>query len=766
MRFLILTQYFPPEIGASQVRLAAFARQLRRHGHDVEVVTGMPNYPTGRIFNGYRGTLYRRELWEGIPVHRVWVYPSLGTGFRRLVNYGTFAVTSLIGLMRARRPDYLFVESPPLFLSVPALLAAGVWRVPVIFNVADLWPDSVRELGILADGPTLRAAERLERWTYRRATYVNAVTEGIGTTLIQAKGVPADKVLRLTNGVDIELFRPGPPEPALTRHLGWGGKRVLLYAGTLGVAQGLTVALDAMDRLRERAPEVLLAFIGDGSDRKALEAVAQDRALTNVRFYDARPPEYVARLYRCAWAGFASLKHLPLFDGARPSKIFPAMGSGKPVIYSGAGEGARIVDRAGAGLVVPPEDGAALADAIARLAGDPKLAAELGANGRRFVEAELSWPALVGRWIDDLERRGRPNRPVDDQSTRSASTAALRVLHVIPGDRSGSSMIFAKRQVASLERTTVESETVYLSSRTDPRVVAREALLIRRVAHRFQADVIHAHYGTLTALLCAVVSRVPVVITFRGSDLNPATTSGRARAVMARWMSQWAALRAARIVCVSVRLKERLWWPERATVIPDGIDLQTFRPRPQAEARHELGWPVEDRVILFNVGNNPGTKRLDLAQAAFARARAARPDLHLHLIDGNEPPARIPLLLNAADCLLVTSDYEGSPNIVKEALACDLPVVSVDVGDVPERLVGVTPSRVVDRDEGAIADALLQVIALGRRCNGTAAVRDLSLERIAERVIAVYREAIGSRRAVPAVFAGELVRSDERGGSR
>jgi glycosyltransferase involved in cell wall biosynthesis len=283
----------------------------------------------------------------------------------------------------------------------------------VIFNVADLWPDSVRELGILTAGPALWAAERLERWTYRRSTFVNAVTDGIRTALIERKGVPAGKVLLLTNGVDTDLFHPGPPEPDLARQLGWEGKRVLLYAGTLGIPQGLTVALDAMHLLRERAPEVLLAFIGDGSERKSLEAAARERSLTNVRFYDAGPPEYIARLYRCASAGLASLKNLPVFDGARPSKILPAMASGKPVVYSGAGEGARLIQRAGAGVVVRPEDPVALAEAIARLAADPDLAADLGGRGRCLVLAELSWSALVGRWIADLKAAGCHRVPDD-----------------------------------------------------------------------------------------------------------------------------------------------------------------------------------------------------------------------------------------------------------------------------------------------------------------------------------------------------------------
>jgi len=425
VRFLILTQYFAPERGATQVRLAALTRVLARLDHTVEVATALPNYPTGRIFEGYRGSLYRREEWEGVTLHRVWLFAATGAGFKRLINYLSFAVTCLIALLRARRPDYLFVESPPLFLGIPAVLVARLWRVPIIFNVADLWPDSVRELGIVRDGLALRIAERLERWTYRHATFVNAVTESNRTTLIERKGLPAAKVLLLPNGVDTEMFHPGPPEPDLVRELGWEGKRVFLFAGGLGIAQGLDVALDAMDALRDRAPDALLAFIGDGPERARLEAATRARELGNVRFYDARAPEYVARLYRCACAGFASLRDLRVFDGTRASKVFPSMASAKPVVYSAPGEGARLIERAGAGLVVRPEDPAALADAIARLAADRDLCARLGANGRRFVEEEHSWPALIGRWLDDLHsaRRG-PDRRRPARTTQPTQASA------------------------------------------------------------------------------------------------------------------------------------------------------------------------------------------------------------------------------------------------------------------------------------------------------------------------------------------------------
>jgi glycosyltransferase involved in cell wall biosynthesis len=408
MRFLFLTQYFPPEIGASQVRLGAFTRELVRLGHEVEVVTALPNYPHGRVFPGYRGRLFMRDRWEGIPVHRVWSYAALGGGVKRMLNYGSFTATVLLGVLRARRPDYIFVESPPLFLSVPAYIASRLTRAPFIFNVADLWPDSVREMGILKDGPLLRFAEWLEKWTYPRAGFVNAVTEGIRDVLIEKKGVPPERVLFLPNGVDTALFRPDEPDTQLAEELGLQGRRVILYAGTLGLAQGLDVALDALKMIRDELPEVLLLFIGSGSDRARLERLVESEKLPNVRFMDPRDLAFVARLYSVAFAGFASLKNLPLFDGARPSKIFPVMAAGKPVIYSGAGEGARLIEKANAGVVVPPEDPAALAEAIRALVWDPARAAELGRNGRRFAEQNLAWSALVGDWLRQLEqKRGR-----------------------------------------------------------------------------------------------------------------------------------------------------------------------------------------------------------------------------------------------------------------------------------------------------------------------------------------------------------------------
>jgi len=405
VRFVVLTQYYPPECGAPQTRLAAVARELVRAGHEVEVVTALPNYPAGRIFDAYRGKPYVRELRDGITVHRTWLYAASGGGARRMLNYASFTASCVAGLLRVRRPDYLFVESPPLFLSVPAWLMAHRWGVPVIFNVADLWPDSVRQMGILRDGLLLRSAEKLEAWTYRAATFVNAVTEGMAATLIRDKQVPPEKVLFLPNGADTTMFRPMPPDAALAAALGVTGKRVILYAGTVGYAQGLDVALEAMEQIRESDPGVMLLIVGGGSDKPRLQELAAAKRLPNVKFLDPVDLPMVNRLYSLACAGLATLRDLPLFDGARPSKILPAMAAGKPVLYSGRGEGARLVTEASAGLVTPPENAAALAGAIRRVTQDAASAADWAACGRRYVEEHLSWEAVVARWLAELRAR-------------------------------------------------------------------------------------------------------------------------------------------------------------------------------------------------------------------------------------------------------------------------------------------------------------------------------------------------------------------------
>lgn len=402
MRFLVLTQYFPPEIGAAQVRLAAIVRELTRQGHPVEIVTAFPNYPEGRVWAEYRWCFYKVETWEGLRVHRTWLYPAKGAGFKRLLNYLSFMLTAGWGLWRAQRPDYVFVESPPLFLGITAYLAAKGWGVPFIFNVADLWPDAVQTLGLMQENFLLRMARALEGWLYRRARYINVVTEGLGEILRTLKHVPAEKLLFLPNGVDTQLFRPYPAISQNNTHFKLPHyEHLIVYAGTHGYAHNLEVILDTAQLLAEKP--ILFLLVGGGSEKSKLEQLSQQLHLTNVIFWPPQPPETIAQLYSLALAGLSTLRDSPLADSIRPAKVFPIMACGKPVVYSGRGEGAQLVEQAHAGLVVPPNDAPALAAAIQKLIADPDLAQQLGHQGRTYVETHWQWSTLVARWLQQLE---------------------------------------------------------------------------------------------------------------------------------------------------------------------------------------------------------------------------------------------------------------------------------------------------------------------------------------------------------------------------
>ncbi len=396
MRFLILSQYFPPETGAPPIRLASMIRELLRLGHTVEVVTAMPNYPTGKIFPNYQQRFYQLDNWEGIPVHRVWMYAAKGAGIKRLLNYFSFTMTASFGLKKAQKPDYLFIESPPLFLGITGYLAAKLWKVPFIFNVADLWPDTISALGLMSEGLVLKLARRLEMWLYNKASYITVVTPSVQQILIDKKRVQANKILLLPNGVDTKLF--GKFESKLTIDI--PNKILILYAGTHGYAHGMEVVLQAAKLLIDT--NVLFLCIGGGSDKQRIMKLSKDMELDNVIFWDSQPPEFIANLYNLAFAGIATFRDSPLLECTRPAKTLPILASGKPILFSGAGEGAKLVKDSQSGIVTAPGDYNGLAKSVRKLINHPEYATQLGLNGRKYAEQNLDWSIIVADWLKQL----------------------------------------------------------------------------------------------------------------------------------------------------------------------------------------------------------------------------------------------------------------------------------------------------------------------------------------------------------------------------
>jgi colanic acid biosynthesis glycosyl transferase WcaI len=409
LKFVLLTQYYPPEIGGAPVLMGSLAAELKRQGHDVRVVTALPNYPTGRIFSGYQGRFVVREVQDGIPLFRSWIYAAQSAGMiPRLTNYLSFCLTSFLSFFWIGKPDVIFVDSPPLFLGLVALCLARLKGAYWVMNVSDLWPDAVADSGLVNSKFLLEMARSLERFLYKSADFVGTVTEGIQKILLEEKGVPANKVLFLPIGVDTQLFQPRSGDQILLQQHELTNKSIFLYAGTLGHAQGLFLLLDAADALRSR-PDIALVFIGDGPVKRQLKEQRDVRGLSNVVFAEAVPLSEMPRWWSITRGALVTLKDQAVHLSARPSKSLPALASGVPVIFSGRGEMARILSDADAGIVVPPEQTEPLVRSIIRLADDLSLARRLGENGRRLCEQEFSWQKVVQQWLVDVSKGLEPS---------------------------------------------------------------------------------------------------------------------------------------------------------------------------------------------------------------------------------------------------------------------------------------------------------------------------------------------------------------------
>ncbi len=297
--------------------------------------------------------------------------------------------------------------------------------------------------------------------------------------------------------------------------------------------------------------------------------------------------------------------------------------------------------------------------------------------------------------------------------------------------------IFVDRQIASLEKVGVQLTTFDMGTSHSPIHLFRMWLELRRRIRLLNPDLVHAQYGTIVGFVSVWVNR-PAVISYCGNDLQAGASISKIRMYLGICLSNIAALGARALVCKSPQLRQALWWcRHRAVVIPSGIDLELFSPGPRDVAREQLGWEAERLTVIINVRNDQINKGLDLAKAAMKTVRSRIPEAELRLIENVEPD-KMPLWYRAADVLLCASRSEGSPNVVKEALACNLPIVSTPVGDVAERLTGVHPSAVVPRNAEAMGEGLVQVLLERKRSNGREYVTSLSLENVAQRLKDLY----------------------------
>jgi hypothetical protein len=400
MRILIVTHYFPPEIGAPQARLSELARAWADGGDEVTVLTGMPNHPTGVVPPAYRRRLRLVEQVDGYRVVRTWLYATPNEGFiKKTLGHLSFMITSvLLGTRLIGPADVVVVSSPTFFSIFGAWAVSKFKRAPLVIDVRDLWPAIFVELGVLTNGRLIALLERCELWAYGQATEVVVVSEGFRQDLIR-RGVPAEKVATVRNGADVDRFSPGrDPAPGRERLGAADGDVVALYLGAHGLSHGLDTVVDAAALLADApgAP-VRIAMVGEGANRSALEAQVDRLGLKNVIMHPGVPRDEVPDLLAAADICLVPLRDLPLFSTFIPSKIFEYFAVGKPVIGAVRGEAAAIL-RDGGALVIEPGNPAALAEAVAELAGDADRRAAMGGEAREYVATHYDRRQLAAQY--------------------------------------------------------------------------------------------------------------------------------------------------------------------------------------------------------------------------------------------------------------------------------------------------------------------------------------------------------------------------------
>jgi len=394
MRVLILSQYYSPEPIPKPHELAV---ALRERGHQVTAITAFPNYPAGRFYPEVRLRLWQEERLDGIRVIRLPLFPDHSpSALRRCLNYGSFALAAAtIGVIRSGGADVLYVESPPLTTGVPAWLLSVLRRTPFLLRVNDLWPESVEATGVVTNPRALSWIRRVEDFAYAKSSAIAVISPGVRGNLM-GKGVPGEKVHVIPHWADESVYAPHPADEAFAAAHGLSGRFNVMFAGYLGLAQGLDVVVDASRLLADR-PEVQFVLIGDG----VAEARLRDRVrgLGNVLFLGRQPASLMPRFFAIAEVLLVHLLDRPLFRITIPSKTMAYMACGRPILMAVEGDAADLISSARAGMVCPPGSPERLAEAVRALVKMPVADREaLGANGRRHFECHYSRQVLLDRY--------------------------------------------------------------------------------------------------------------------------------------------------------------------------------------------------------------------------------------------------------------------------------------------------------------------------------------------------------------------------------
>jgi len=403
MHILFLTHYFPPEVNAPASRTYEHAVRWVRAGHRVTIITCNPNCPTGILFPGYKNRLRpQRENMDGMEVVRVWTYlaPNAGT-VRRIVNYLSFMVSAVLVGLWLEKPDVIVATSPQFFCGWAGVLLSRLKRLPFVLEIRDIWPESIETVGAIRFRPVLRFLQFLERVMYRSADHIVAVGEGYRQKILEKVNIP-QRISVITNGVDLERFRPQPLDKELRRKWNGEGKFVCAYVGTIGMAHGLEIVLDAAERLRDQGRnDIVFWLVGEGARKAYLENEARQRGLKDRVIFTGRlPKEEMPRVLASADACLVHLRKTELFETVIPSKIFEMMAMGKPIIMGVRGEALRIVEESGAGVAMEPESAESLLKAIEHIQSGDYFGNSRTSYVRQYLQDRFSRDALAEKMLN------------------------------------------------------------------------------------------------------------------------------------------------------------------------------------------------------------------------------------------------------------------------------------------------------------------------------------------------------------------------------
>jgi glycosyltransferase involved in cell wall biosynthesis len=425
MKILYVSQYFPPEMGAPAARVSELARHWVKAGHQVTVLTGFPNHPTGIVPPEYRSKLRKlvyREQIDGIDVVRTWLFPCPNRkAHERLLNYLSFVLSSCIAGLFLRRPDVVIATSPQLFVGLTGRWLGWVKRVPFVLEVRDLWPESITASGMGSDKDiSIRMLRALSAFLYRTCKHVVVVTPAFKKELVGKWRVPAGKISLVENGVETDLFTPDDFGNGVKRELGLEGKFLVSYIGTLGLAHGLQAMVQAAAQLQTALPDIQFLFVGEGADKERLVSLASDLKLTNVHFLLQQPRQKIPSIIRASDVCLVLLRKANVFETVIPTKMLEFMACGRPVILGVDGQAREIIETAKAGVFVEPEDPTALAHVVTQLFVDTGLRQALGHNGREYIVENLSRKKTAATYTSVLENVIRNGKQETERADKLA----------------------------------------------------------------------------------------------------------------------------------------------------------------------------------------------------------------------------------------------------------------------------------------------------------------------------------------------------------